>query len=157
MPRTKTKEHPFIRYLEEHADDRAMLSKLRRGLGQKAGSVPATYRYIAPFLNTGIEADLFFIASLFALHPASDAEGNMGDHMRALAGKRSSQATENHFQRLLEARRGTLETPLWRAISILKSHGSPVNWHQLMRDIQNWDHPKHVVQRNWARAFWRSA
>lgn len=155
MRRAKTKEHPFARFLEEHADDPAMLAKLRRGQGRKAGSIPAAYRYIAPFLDTGKESDLFYIASLFALHPASDSEGNMGDHMRELARTRSSQATENHFQRLLETRRETLESPLRRAISILKSHGIPVNWHQLMYDIRHWDHPDRFVQFKWGRAFWR--
>lgn len=115
----------------------------------------AMYRYIGPFLNTGKEADLFMIASLFALHPASKTTGNMGDHMRALAGKRSKKATENHFLHLLDKRRDTLESPLRRAITMLKDQDIPINWHQLMRDIRNWDHPDHFVQRNWARAFWR--
>ena len=154
MPRTKTNEHAFIRFLADHADDRAMLAKLRRGLGREPGAVPAMLPYIAPFLGTGKEADLFLIASLFALHPLHVSKGNMGDHMRALAGERSSQATEYHLLRLLEARRDTLEPPLRRAISMLAERGIRVNWHQLMRDIRNWDHPEHFVQRNWARAFW---
>ena len=157
MHHTSTKEHPFITFLEERADDPAMLAKLRRGLGRKAGSVPATYRYIAPFLNTGKEADLFLIAPLFALHPASESEGNMGDHMRELSSTRSKQATEIHFQRLLETRREALDSPLWRAISILKSHNIPLNWHQLMRDLRHWDHPERFVQFRWGRAYWLPA
>ncbi|MCE2473619.1 MAG: type I-E CRISPR-associated protein Cse2/CasB [Anaerolineae bacterium] len=152
MSSTITNEHPLIRYLEEHTDDPAMLAALRRGLGQIPGAVPATYRYIAPFLNTGKETDLFLIASLFALHPASDAEGNMGAHMRELCSTRSKNATENHFLQLLDVRRDSLETSLWRAKSILKSHDIPVNWHQLMYDVRRWDHPDHYVQRYWAPA-----
>ena len=155
MPHTQTNKHAFIRFLEDHADDRAMLAKLRRGLGREPGAVPAVLPYIAPFLGTGKEADLFLIAPLFALHPLSESEGNMGDHMRELAGERSSQAAENHFLRLLDTRRDTLEPPLRRAVSMLGERGIRVNWYQLMRDIRNWDHPEHFVQRNWARAFWR--
>ena len=149
-----TTKHPFTRFLEERTDNLPMLAALRRGLGREPGAVPAMYRCIAPFLNTGREADLFMIASLFALHPVSDSEGNMGHHMRALSSTRSKNATENHLQHLLESRRDTLEAPLQRAISILKSHGIPVNWHQLMSDLPHWDHPKRFVQFNWGRAFW---
>ena len=43
---------------------------------------------------------------------------------------------------------------LRQAVSFLKSKDVPINWHQLMRDINHWNHPDRFVQHNWANAFW---
>ena len=53
-------------------------------------------------------------------------------------------------------RRDTLEPRLRQQVSILKSKDVPVNWHQLIRDVNYWDHPKRFVQRRWASAYWRA-
>jgi CRISPR type I-E-associated protein CasB/Cse2 len=39
----------------------------------------------------------------------------------------------------------------------LKSKDVPVNWNQLLWDLQNWEKredPKYSVQKKWARSFW---
>ena len=45
--------HPFIRYLQKLADgqERGALASLRRGLGQRPGTVADMYRYVEPFLG----------------------------------------------------------------------------------------------------------
>ena len=156
MSANETKQHPFVRYLEERAGDRAMLAALRRGLGAEPGDVPAMYPYVVPFVRDWNEADIYLIASLFAFHADSANSGNMGNHLRALAGQLGDDdATERRFVQLLRMRRDTLEPRLRQQISILKSKDIPVNWHQLIADLRHWDHPKRFVQRDWARAFWR--
>ncbi len=159
MSSFETKDHRFISYLESKAENRAVLAALRRGLGAEPGD-PATagmLPYVVPWINEWYEeADFYMIASLFALHPASTATGNIGHHVRALDPKLENDATERRFVQLLRMRRETLEPHLRQQISILKSKDVPINWHQLFADLRNWDHPDRFVQRRWARAFWRA-
>lgn len=156
MSETDTKKQPFVNFLESHADDRAMLAALRRGLGAEPGDVPEMFPYVVPFVRAWNEDNIYLIASLFGLHPASSSSGNMGDHMRTHAREAGDdEATERRFVQLLRMRRDTLEPRLRQQVGILKSKDIPVNWHQLMRDIGHWDHPKRFVQRQWAGAFWR--
>src|SRR5690606_20637972 len=76
--------HPLVQYLLKHADDRAMLAELRRGLGRDPGEAAGMYPYVMPFIDkVSQEKNIFLIASLFALHPAHTGQGNMGDHLRA--------------------------------------------------------------------------
>ena len=161
MSTLETRKQPFISYLESRKDDRAMLAALRRGLGAEPGDpeTAAMFPYVVPWVTEWYEeADCYMIASLFALHPASAAKGNLGDHLRRLtADEGNSDATERRFVQLLRMRRETLEPRLRQQISILKSKDIPVNWHQLFADLRNWDHPKRFVQRNWARSYWPAA
>ncbi|MCY3780006.1 MAG: type I-E CRISPR-associated protein Cse2/CasB [Chloroflexi bacterium] len=162
-----TQKHPFVSYLMARADDRAMLAALRRGLGAEPGD-PETagmFPYVVPWINEWYEeADIYMIASLFALHPDPAKGGNMGQHILALdpdlrkqkPEDRSKHPIERRFVQLLRMRRDSLEPRLRQQISILKSKEVRVNWHQLMRDVRYWDHPKRFVQREWARSFWRS-
>lgn len=155
MSSAETKEEPFIIHLESKAEDRAALAALRRGLGQKPGEAPGMFPYVVHFAQDWNEADIYMIASLFALHPSSTKFGNMGHHLRALAREIGDDAsTERRFVQLLRMRRDALEPRLRQHISILKSKDIPVHWHQLFRDLRNWDHPKRFVQRRWAGAFW---
>jgi len=158
MSAFETKKHPFVSYLEANAENRAMLAALRRGLGAEPGEESRMYPYVVPWINEWYEeADIYMIASLFALHPSSSKSGNIGVHLRALAGLLGDDnATERRFVQLLRMRRETLEPRLRQQISILKSKDVPVNWHQLIADLRNWDHPDRFVQRRWAGAFWRA-
>lgn len=155
MSSAETKEEPFISHLESKAEDRAALAALRRGLGQKPGEAPGMFPYVVRFVQDWNEADIYMIASLFALHPSSTKFGNMGNHLRAVARELGDDAsTERRFVQLLRMRRDTLEPRLRQHISILKSKDIPVHWHQLFRDLRHWEHPKRFVQRHWAGAFW---
>lgn len=160
MSNFETKEQPFIAYLLRNAENRAMLAALRRGLGAEPGDpeTAAMLPHVVPFVQDWNERDIYTIASLFALHPASTSSGNLGDHLRRLAADEgNADATERRFAQLLRMRRETLEPRLRQQINILKSKDTPVNWHQLFADLRYWDHPKHFVQRAWARSFWRAA
>ncbi len=156
MSESENQKHPFITYLLRNAENRAMLAALRRGLGAEPGD-PETagmMPYVVPFVKGWNERDIYMIGALFALHPASRSTENLGHHVRALDPTLENDATERRFVQLLRMRRETLEPRLRQQVSILESKDIPVNWHQLMRDLGNWDHPKRFVQRSWARSFW---
>ncbi len=159
MTDKQSNKHDFIKRLERYRDEgnRAVLAALRRGLGAAPGEVPDMFPYVVPFVQRWNEDDIYMIASLFALHPSSISSGNIGDHLRRLLDdEASAEATERRFVQLLRARRDTLEPRLRQQVSILKSNDIAVNWHQLIADLRNWNHPDRFVQRRWAGAFWRA-
>ena len=157
--------HNFVDYLETLAEDRAALAALRRGLGQPPGTVPDMYPYVVGRLpqdvypNSWTEQTYYLIAALYALHPDSAAEGNLGSHFaRTLEPNLDySEAIERRFTALLTAHPDDLHFYLRQAISFLKSKDVPVNWHQLMWHVLTWGNPEKRtrVQKQWAAQFWR--
>jgi len=154
--------HPFVEYLESlhKRDDRGALAALRRGLGEPPGSVPAMYRYVVPFLPDDCppweEEAYYLVAALFAYHPKKGGKGNMGDHFAAARDpQRDDTAIERRFTALLAAHPEDLPHYLRQAVAFLKSKEVSINWHQMIRDVQNWGHPAGYVQKAWARYFWR--
>jgi len=153
----ETKEHPFISFLESHNEDRAMLAELRRGLGQQPGEVSGMFPYVIPFVNAYNEADIYMIASLFSLHPSATKYGNMGTHLKAYVTEVGDDAaTTRRFVQLMRMRRDSLEPRLRQHISLLKSKDISVNWHQLISDLNWWEHDSRNVQKQWASAYWQS-
>jgi len=160
-------EERFIDRLQKLADgqERGALASLRRGLGQPPGTVADMYRYVEPFLGeqgSGArfkESAFYLVAALFALHPRSTNEGNMGTHLAKTRTKNGADALERRFTALLAAHPDDLSEYLRQSVSFLKSKDQePVNWLQLLRDLQNWDKrddPKFSVQKRWAQEFWR--
>jgi CRISPR system Cascade subunit CasB len=152
------RKNEFISYLEGIKDDRGKMAALRRGLGMPPGTSASMYPVVAVRLPRDcpkhLEERYYLIASLFGLHPFSDDQGNIGDHMRQASGEKISEAVEHRFTRLLATHWEDLPNELRRIISFLKSKDVKVNWHQLISDLQYWGHPDHFVQRRWANAFW---
>jgi len=152
--------HPFIGYLQSLAEgqNRSALASLRRGLGQPPGTVADMYRYVEPFLGQDArykEAAYYLVAGLFALHPKSTDKGNMGTHLAKTRTESGEDALERRFTALLAAHPDDLPEYLRQAVSFLKSKDEePVNWNELLRDLQNWGREDRSVQKKWARAFW---
>lgn len=154
--------HPFIRYLQKLADgqERGALASLRRGLGQPPGTVADMYRYVEPFLgqerSAGYkESAYYLVAALFALHPKPTEKGNMGTHMRACdPDSKNSDALERRFTALLAAHPDDLPDYLRQAVSFLKSKDVPINWNQLIWDLQKLNDEDRRIQKKWARSFW---
>lgn len=152
--------HRFILYLQKLADgqDRGALASLRRGLGQPPGTVADMYRYVEPFLGQDArykESAYYLVAALFAFHPKSTDEGNMGKHLAKTRTESGEDALERRFTALLAAHPDDLPEYLRQAVSFLKSKNEePINWNELLRDLQNWGHEDHFVQKKWARSFW---
>lgn len=158
-----SQEERFINRLKELADgdERGALASLRRGLGQLPGTVADMYRYVEPFLGqerSGVKESAFYlVAALFALHPKSTEFGNMGTHMAKTRSEGGEDALERRFTALLASHPDDLPDYLRQAVSFLKSKEEPVNWLQLLWDLQNWEKredPKFSVQKKWATFFW---
>jgi CRISPR system Cascade subunit CasB len=159
-------EERFIDRLKQLAEgqERGALACLRRGLGQPPGTVADMYRYVEPFLGeqgSGArykEAAFYLVAALFALHPKSTDDGNMGTHLAKTRTDTGANALERRFTALLAAHPDDLPEYLRQTVSFLKSKEQPVNWLRLIQDLQNWekrDDPMYSVQKRWAREFWR--
>lgn len=160
-------KHDFVTYLQSLEEDRAALAALRRGLGQPPGSVPDMFPYVIRLLPDSVrpgsweERCYYLIAALYAYHPHSAPDGNLGDHFaRTLDSNQDhNAATERRFTALLTAHPDDLHFHLRQAISFLRSKDEvPVNYHQLMWDLRDWGHPDRRVrvQQRWATQFWRS-
>lgn len=154
-----TEPNPFITYLEGLRENRGALAALRRGLGQTPGTVPAMYPYVVRWLPQEAKAwqerTYYIIASLFAYHPQAGGTGNVGSHFaRARDPGKDDTAIERRFTALLAAHPEDLDTVLRQAIGFLKSKEVPVNWQQLVRDLQGWGWESKSVQKRWAASFW---
>ena len=158
-----------IRANEGNSDARAALAALRRGLGKEPGEVAEVAQQVMPWIGehdrTDTVAAYFQIAALFAGHRGSwqhtDGERltNLGASFRRLAGPPGGpdeSGPERRFVALLNAHPDDLDRHVRHAVSLLKSDVIPVDWAQLLRDIQEWTHEARRVQRAWARAFWGS-
>ena len=154
--------HPFIAYLQSltERESRGSLAALRRGLGQPPGATADMYPYIIPWLpqeaTPNQESAYYLVASLFAYHPVSCDNGNLGTHLaQTQKADENVDALERRFIALLSTHPEDLPDYLRQAISYLKSKDeTPVNWNQLFRDLQNWGRPDRRVQKAWAQAFW---
>lgn len=79
-------------------------------------------------------------------------------------GKERAKNLERRFTALLVSRRADLPQRLRHAVSLLKSESVPIDWVQLLTDLQEWRSAEAVtyriggkpsVQRRWAKSFWR--
>jgi len=144
----------FIAELENLAEqgNRGALATLRRGL---IGSVPfEAYKYLHCNLTKQQEETALLIASLFALHPAKDGKGNLGDAFARIPKQDRSDSIEKRFVALLNSHSEDLRVHLRQAVSLLKSKGIPIDWRQLLDDVLRWDREDRTVQKSWAKSFW---
>ena len=162
IPRSTDMEHleRFVQYLEHLRDqpDRAALAALRAGCNREPGTVARLLPYVVPwtFADTPWrDAGLYTVAALFALHPAAGGRGDFGDALRRARKDQADPGIERRFMQLLEAEVEQLPGLLFQLVTLLKSRGVPVNWHQLLRDYWGWNHPAGYVQRRWSVSYWR--
>lgn len=159
-------EESFISYLENlvRKQDRGALAHLRRGLGKPPGAAPEMYRYVVPFLPPAAfrrqEEAFYLIAALFAFwHQGKDRVDpnpppNLGASLAHMVTSNNEDSLDRRLTALLKSHPEDLPHHLRQVISLLKGKDVSVAWHQLLKDILNWDHPEGFVQRAWARAFW---
>jgi len=146
-------------------EDRAALAALRRGLGKAPGEAAEMCRYVDPWLPSSPkpweDSAYYLVASLFGLHPTPWPGGghdawktNLGASFATLAGERGQERVERRFVALLNSDREDLPSHLRHCIGLLRTDDVPVDWVQLLRDVQRWDAPGGRVHRQWANAFW---
>ncbi|OGO02863.1 MAG: type I-E CRISPR-associated protein Cse2/CasB [Chloroflexi bacterium RBG_13_53_26] len=174
--------HKFIAHLERlvREKNRGALATLRRGLGKPPGTAREMDRYVLPYLpqdrdlrSTKVDKQenaYYLVGALFAYwHQGKEdlvkgAPANLGDSLRWLVDHEASEngnrediekRVEKRLVALLNCHRDDLSDHLRHTIGLLKSKEIPVDWTQLLYDVQNWQHESREVQRNWARKFWR--
>jgi len=146
---------PLVSALERlaAADDRGALSALRRSLSEDA--VAQAYPYVVPFFpreaTPWLERTYLLVAGLFALHPASGSS-TLAAALRRVRDSTQSDSVEKRFVALLDAHPENLGPHLRHAVSLVRSSEIPIDWHDLLRTIRNWNHES--ARRNWARDFW---
>lgn len=169
LPTDHDRERSFIDFLNGlvRREDRAALANLRRGLGKEPGTVPAVYPYIMPFIHEvdppWLELRFQLIAPLFAWHQldwpresasSAPAARNLGASFARLRRAVDSESIEQRFVALLNAHWDDLPHHLRHAVGLLKAHDLPIDWAQLLRDLDGWNWPSRSIQRAWARAYW---
>lgn len=157
---------PFIRHLEDlvRRQDRAALADLRRGLGKPPGTAMEMHRYVVPYLPPKLsrrqEEACYLVAALFAYwHQGRDAVAlspptNLGASLARMATGDNEDSLDRRFTALLKSHPEDLTHHLRQVVGLLKSNDVPVDWRELMKDLLNWDHEDHFIQRKWARSFW---
>lgn len=172
-------EHRFIGHLEKlvKEKDRGALAALRRGLGKPPGTTRQMDSHVLPYMPPGINQEqenaYYLVGALFAYwHQGKDAvaqnsPANMGASLRALVDREAGEGgnrddaekrVEKRLVALLNCHQDDLPEHLRHTIGLLKSKEIPVpvNWLQLLNDVQNWHWESRAVQRRWARHFWRN-
>ncbi len=159
----KRPKSSFIEYLESLAknEDRGSLASLRRGLQYDLGTCIDMYPYLIPWLANvkgKWEKNVYYlIASLFAYHPSVVQEGNMGDVFYQIKTKKGGNTSlEQRFMTLIRSDPEDLPLHLKQAISIAKSEGISVNWHELFFDLMRWPYDSSFPPfEKWAQSYWK--
>lgn len=161
-----TTQHPLVDSLIRlrARDDRAALAALRRAATADPGALADAFPYVLPWVpdrarQTRSEDSYFLVATLFAIHPEQGGGGNFGASMWRVAtdgGGEPSPSADLRFRRILEAAREDLTTHLRQSVRLAASRtiSVPIDYHRLLSDLLQWDHPDRWVQRAWARSYW---
>ncbi len=148
---------PLITALERLAesDDRAALAALRRSLS--ADATAQAYPYVVPFFprvsSPWTERAYLLVAGLFALHPMMGA-ASLAAALRRVRDTTGSPSIEQRFVALLDAHPEDLGGHLRHAVALVRSHDTPIDWHNLLGTIRYWNES---ARRDWARDFWGGA
>jgi len=154
----------LLDYLQKlkRQDNRGALADLRCALVESRKH--RAWPLLAPFGGIGekhSEQVIQAIAGLFAHHPLTTAEGNMGDTCRCLMSddERSEYFQERkigpmtrRFQHLLAASSDEVCERAIRLVFFAKSKEVPVNYGQLQSDLRYWSDSVRV---QWAKSFWQ--
>jgi len=155
-------------------EQRGRLAALRRGLMLDEEHLFELFGYMPPGFLEGLAAGeerlYLMVAALFAYHPATftaeeltERRRNLGESLRLLAEKQAPgvepeellpDSLKRRMEALLAAPRGELFGHLRQIIGLLKTKETPVDWAQLLCDLQMWEWTGHRVQWQWSRAFY---
>lgn len=157
--------------------DRAKLAALRRGLGQPEGWHPQVANVVNPLIHDvpDRKAPIFYqVAALFGLHPLARRSGeapagrpversfthalHLYIQQQARESGRKPEDVKKPLDRrvmaLLNADSEDVFHHLRYTTSLLRGSEIPIDWAQLIIDLNWWETPDREVQRRWSRAWW---
>ncbi len=159
---TETRASQFVRRLaalaEEGKRDRAALATLKRSLAFQPGTYVPSFALVEPWVSEeGWQRTAYYlVAGLLALDPRVGSM-SLPEGMALVYRKRDSRSIESRFLALLDADRDQLPDRLRRCVHLVLAEESPgLDWASLLSDLLAWFHPDRVVQRRWARTFYRA-
>jgi CRISPR system Cascade subunit CasB len=149
------KINKFLETLEEL--DAGNKAKLKRDAGKtiaEAQSIGLFYRLLPYGLSTSQEESYFLVATLYPF-AASGGTSNLGASLRRARDPvtKNNKGLDRRIEILLDADKMQLPFRLRQAVRFLKSKSVSVNWQQLLEDLQKWNRQSHIVQKQWARAY----
>jgi CRISPR system Cascade subunit CasB len=130
-------------------------AKLKRDAGKtiaEAQSIGLFYRLLPYGLNAAQEETYFLTATLYPI-AESGAAGNLGASLRRARDPKNHKGLDRRIEILLDADKTQLPFRLRQAIQFLKSKRVSVNWQRLIEDLQKWNRPSRIAQKQWARAY----
>ena len=151
----------FVKHLESLRDqnNRGALAQLRRGLGKPPGHAPEMHPHVVPWLPDWLgrreRGNAYLVAALFAMHPQEGGKGSLGATFSRIQPR--SDSAEARFVALMRSNQEDLGERLRGAVSLLSANSVPVDWEQLLRDMNYWDHEDRFVQWKWAQDYWEKA
>ena len=148
-PKVKTFLERLVRL---DAGDKA---KLKRDAGKtisEAQSIGLFYRLLPYGLNAAQEDPCFLTATLYPM-AGGGAAGNLGASLRRARDPKNHKGLDRRIEILLDADKTQLPFRLRQAIQFLKSKRVSVNWQRLLEDLQRWNRPSRIAQKQWARAY----
>ena len=154
--------------------DAGGLAVLRRCAGQTCADSPRGYSTFFAILPQSItrpkQQNLYFlVATLYALttrgSDARQCDGgvSLGRALRALRQEHLAasgrdphhpMSLDRRVAALLDADATQLPFRLRQIVRLVHRREQLLDWAQLLRDVLNWDHPEHFVQRRWAREYY---
>lgn len=161
------REIAFTNYLRMLADDpgrRSAMLALRSGLHRNAWDAPQMYPFVVPWLGPAErprsawgEECYFRVASLFASHPSSwplpdNVERAGPTNIGASLARIDADLSERLLAGCVAIPRGRrLSRRVTRIVESLRARDVPVDWPQLLHDLQWWGRR---AQREWATAYY---
>jgi CRISPR system Cascade subunit CasB len=150
----------FVGHLKELG--RGELAVLRRNSGNTIESSRGVMGVFYPMLPLGIsgsskEETFFLLATLYAINPITNQEGNFGHTIKKLQKDYSENTLDTRFTALLDESIkqdiGAVSHRLRQFVQMAKSKSYGINWCQLLEDLYWWDADRRSVQKAWARAY----
>ncbi len=149
------------------ANARGKLANLRYGLRDRLHSDYPVGRVFPAMPLGGMTNDpdrnewRTLIASLFGFsHDEIEHEKktSLGSALRSLYDQEDRESLERRFMALLNADEEHLPGHLRQSISLLKSAKIPISldWKVLLNDVCAWNMPGKVIQKKWARDYYRA-
>lgn len=137
---------------EKSGRSRRIMADLKRCLSQPES--PVLVQHIARWVKReqGWRRFCFCAgAALFALHPLTAADGNLGAHLAQLP--RPTPSLDDRVRQVLDVERTVVYRHILSWVRRLKSAGVAINYPTLIADLMAWGHPSKFVQRSWTHSY----